>query len=99
MSAKLEQLLVEAVLRHCCGVAKDNQFHAGSRYRHVHAPQVGEEANLPVVVGTHERYYYHIALLTLKAVHRVDGDETAQRAQLIVTAYQLAQILHLRSVR
>ena len=99
MSAKLEQLLVEAVLRHCRGVAKDNQFHAGACYCHVHAPQVGEEANLPVVVGTHERYYYHVALLTLKAVHRVDGDETAQGAQLVVTAYQLAQILHLSPVR
>ena len=90
MSAKLEQLLVEAVLRHCRGVAKDNQFHAGARYCHVHAPQVGEEANLPIVVGTHKRHYYHVALLTLKAVHRVDGDETAQGAQLVVTAYQLA---------
>ena len=61
--------------RHCGGRAEDDELHAGACYGYVHATQVAQEADVAAVVVAHQRDEYDVALLTLKSVDRVDGDE------------------------
>ena len=77
------------------GIAHDYEFHSGTRYRHVHAPQVGEETYLPLLVGAHERYEHDVALLSLESVYRVRRDELAVGTEEVALLYQLSEILHL----
>ena len=63
------------MLRHGVFVAQDDELHAGTRHRHVHAAEVFQESDLSLVVGTYQRDEDHVALLSLESVHRVDADQ------------------------
>ena len=77
------ELAVERMAGHGLGIAKDDEFHAGTGNGHVHAAQVAQEANLSFVVGTYQRDDDDVALLSLETVDGVDGDETAERLEVL----------------
>ena len=93
------QFLVEGMLRHGVFVAQDDELHAGSRHRHVHATEVFQETNLSLVVGAYQGDENHIALLTLETIHRVYADEAAVRLEELILLDELLQILHLGTIR
>ena len=95
----LPQFLVERMLRHRVLVAQDDELHAGSRHRHVHAAKVFQETNLAFIVGTHQRDENHVSFLPLETIHRVDADEAAVRLEEFILLDELLQILHLGTVR
>lgn len=80
------------------GVAQDDELHAGAGDGHVHAAQVAQEAYLALVVGAHEAYEYHVALLALEAVDGVDRNQVAVGLEIGRAAHQAAQQLHLGAV-
>ena len=80
------------------GVTQDDEFHPCAGYRHVHPSQVAQESYLTLVVGTHQRYYYHVAFLSLESVNGVHGDEVTVGFEELVFLYQPPQILHLCAV-
>ena len=84
--------------RHCGGRAEDDELHAGACYGYVHATQVAQEADVAAVVVAHQRDEYDVALLTLKSVDSVDGDEPAVGTKTLALAYHLAQQLHLGTI-
>ena len=95
----LPQFLVERMLGHRVLVAQDDELHAGSRHRHVHAAEVFQETYLAFIVGTHQRDEYHVSFLTLETIHRVYADEAAVRLEELILLDELLQILHLGTVR
>ena len=95
----LPQFLVERMLRHCVLVAQDDELHAGSRHRHVHAAKVFQESYLTFIVGTYQRDEDHVSFLPLETIHRVYADETAVRLEELILLDELLQILHLGTVR
>ena len=46
--------LIKGVSRHRRGIPKDNKFHSGTGDGDIHTSQVAEEANLSLVVGSHQ---------------------------------------------
>ena len=95
----LPQFLVERMLRHRVFVAKDDELHAGTCHRHVHAAQVFQESDLSFVIGPHQGDEDHVALLSLESVHRVDADQAAVRLEELILLDELLQILHLGTIR
>ena len=95
----LPQFLVERMLRHCVLVAQDDELHAGSRHRHVHAAEVFQETDLAFIVGTYQRDEDHVSFLSLETIHRVYADQTAVRLEELILLDELLQILHLGTVR
>ena len=95
----LPQFLVERMLRHGVFVAQDDELHAGTRHRHVHAAKVFQESNLALIVGTYQGDENHIALLPLETIHRVYADEAAVRLEEFILLDELLQILHLGTIR
>lgn len=95
----LPQFLVERMLGHRVLVAQDDELHAGSRHRHVHAAEVFQESDLSLVVGTYQGDEYHVSFLPLETVHRVYADEAAVRLEELILLDELLQILHLGTVR
>ena len=95
----LPQFLVERMFRHRVLVAQDDELHAGSRHRHVHATEVFQETNLSLIIGTYQGDENHIALLTLETIHRVYADEATVRLEELILLDELLQILHLGTVR
>ena len=87
------------MLRHRVLVAQDDELHAGSRHRHVHAAEVFQESYLTFIVGTYQRDEYHVSFLPLETVHRVYADETAVRLEELILLDELLQILHLGTIR
>ena len=87
------------MLRHRVLVAQDDELHAGSRHRHVHAAEVFQESYLSLVIGTYQRDENHVSFLPLETVHRVDADETAVRLEELILLDELLQILHLGTIR
>ena len=87
------------MLRHRVLVAQDDELHAGSRHRHVHAAEVFQESYLTFIIGTHQGDEDHVALLTLETIHRVDADEATVRLEEFILLDELLQILHLGTVR
>ena len=92
------QLFVEGVARQGGGVAQDEKFHAGARHGHVHAAQVAQEANLPRIVGTHQRNEDDIAFLALEPIDRVDGNQVAEGFEKGAFFDQALEVLHLCAV-
>ena len=72
-----DELVVKWVVAHGLFVAEDDELHACSGHGHIHAPDVGEEANLSLLVGADEADEDYVALLALESVDGVDGDEVA----------------------
>ena len=95
----LPQFLVERMLRHRVFIAEDDELHAGSRHRHVHATEVFQETNLSLIIRTHQGDEDHVSFLPLETVHRVDADETAVRLEELILLDELLQILHLGTIR
>ncbi len=95
----LPQFLVERMLRHRVLVAQDDELHAGSRHRHVHAAKVFQESDLSFIVGPHQGDENHVALLSLETIHRVYADQAAVRLEELILLDELLQILHLGTVR
>lgn len=95
----LPQFLVERMLRHRVFIAEDDELHAGSRHRHVHAAEVFQESDLPLVVGAYQGDENHVSFLTLETIYRVDADEAAVRLEELILLDELLQILHLGTVR
>ena len=87
------------MLRHRVLVAQDDELHAGSRHRHVHAAKVFQETDLAFIVGTHQGDENHVSFLTLETIHRVDADEAAVRLEELILLDELLQILHLGTIR
>ena len=94
----LPQFLVERMLRHDVFVAKDDELHAGTRHRHVHAAQVFQESDLSLVIGPHQGDENHVALLSLESVHRVDADQAAVRLEELILLDELLEVLHLSTI-
>ena len=95
----LPQFLVERMLRHRVLVAQDDEFHSGSRHRHVHAAEVFQESYLTFIVGTYQRDEYHVSFLPLETVHRVYADEAAVRLEELILLDELLEILYLGTIR
>ena len=87
------------MLRHRVLVAQDDELHAGSRHRHVHAAEVFQETYLAFIVGTHQRDEDNVSFLPLETIHRVYADQTAVRLEELILLDELLQILHLGTVR
>lgn len=94
----LPQFLVERMLRHRLFVAQDDELHAGTRHRHVHAAQVFQETDLSFVIGPHQGDENHVALLSLESVHRVDADQAAVRLEELILLDELLEVLHLSTI-
>ena len=77
----LPQFLVERMLRHRVLVAQDDELHAGSRHRHVHAAKVFQETYLAFIVGTHQGDENHVSFLPLETIYRVYADQAAVRLE------------------
>ena len=80
-------------------VAKDDEFHAGTSHGDIHATEVGEETNLPVVVAAHKADEDDVAFLSLKAIDGVDADDLTERTELLTLADLLTEILRLHLIR
>ena len=93
-----DEFCVERVVAHGFFVAEDDEFHAGSCHRHVHASEVGEEAYLTLFVGADEADEDDVALLALEAVDGVDGDGVAQGTECVGLADELAEVACLHFV-
>lgn len=92
------QFLVERVLRHGVFVAQDDELHAGTCHRHVHAAQVFQESDLSFVIGPHQGDENHVALLSLESVYRVDADQAAVRLEELILLDELLEVLHLSTI-
>ena len=79
-------------------VAKDDELHASAGDGHVHATEIAEEANLALVVAAHKGDKDDVALLTLKAVDGVDGDEAAEGLEELALLDETTQQLNLCAV-
>ena len=95
----LPQFLVERMLRHCVLVAQDDELHAGSRHRHVHAAEVFQESYLAFIVGTYQRDEYHVSFLPLETIYRIHAYQAAVRLEELILLDELLQILHLGTIR
>ncbi len=95
----LPQFLVERMLRHRVLVAQDDELHAGSRHRHVHAAEVFQESDLSFIVGTYQGDENHVSFLPLETIHRVYADQAAVRLEELILLDELLQILHLGTIR
>lgn len=94
----LPQFLVERMLGHRILVAQDDELHAGSRHRHVHAAEVFQKTDLTFIVRTHQGDENHVSFLALETIHRVDAYQTAVRLEEFILLDELLQILHLGTV-
>ena len=74
----VEEFFVEGVACQGGGVTQDEEFHAGAGNGDVHATQVAQEADLPGIVGPHERDEDDVALLALEPVDSVDRYQMAE---------------------
>ena len=83
------------MLRHRVLVAQDDELHAGSRHRYVHAAEVFQESDLSLIVGTYQRDEDHVSFLPLETIHRIYADEAAVRLEELILLDELLQILHL----
>lgn len=72
------------MLRHRVLVAQDDEFHSGSRHRHVHATEVFQESDLSLVVGTYQGDEDHVSFLPLETIYRVYADQTAVRLEELI---------------
>ena len=72
---------VESRMTHRFCISHNDELHSGTRYRHVHTSQVAQEANLSITVGSHERDDNDVALLSLKAVYGINGNQFAVRTE------------------
>ena len=95
----LPQFLVERMFRHCVLVAQDDELHAGSRHRHVHAAEVFQESYLTFIVGTYQRDEYHVSFLPLETIYRIHAYQAAVRLEELILLDELLQILHLGTIR
>lgn len=95
----LPQFLVERMFRHRILVAQDDELHAGSRHRHVHAAKVFQETNLSFIIGTHQGDEDYVSFLSLETIHRIYADQTAVRLEELILLDELLQILHLGTIR
>lgn len=77
------------------GIAENHELHTGARDGYVHAPQIGKEANLPVIVAAHKTDEDHIALLSLKSVDGIGTQQAAYRTQHAAGLDEPPQVLHL----
>ena len=80
-------------------IPQNDEFHAGPRDSHVHAAQIVQETNLSVFVGPYQTDEDNVALLPLKTVHRIDGNQGTVGLEERIFLDQLAEVLHLRLVR
>ena len=95
----LPQFLVERMLRHRVLVAQDDELHAGSRHRHVHAAKVFQKTDLAFIVRTDQGDEDHVSFLTLETIHRVYAYQAAVRLEELILLDELLQILHLGTIR
>ena len=72
------ELAIKGMVREGGGIPQDDQLHAGTSHGYIHATQVVEKAYLPLCVGTYQADENHVPLLSLEAIHRMDGDEGAE---------------------
>lgn len=94
----LPQFLVERMLGHRILVAQDDELHAGSRHRHVHAAKIFQKTDLTFIVRTDQRDENHVSFLALETIHRIYADQTAVRLEELILLDELLQILHLGTV-
>ena len=95
----LPQFLVERMLRHRLLVAQDDEFHSGSRHRHVHATEVFQESDLSLVVGAYQGDENHVALLPLETINRIHAYQAAVRLEELILLDEFLEILYLGTVR
>ena len=78
--------------------ADDDELHASAGHGYVHAAQVAEEANVAVVVAADKGDDDDVALLTLKTIDGVDGNQVAEGFEEGCALDESAEILHLSAV-
>ena len=87
------------MLRHRVLVAQDDEFHSGSRYRHVHAAEVFQKSDLSLVVGTYQGDEDHVSFLPLETIYRIHAYQTAVRLEELILFDEFLEILYLGTVR
>lgn len=95
----LPQFLVERMLGHRILVAQDDELHAGSRHRHVHAAKIFQKTDLTFIVRTDQGDEDYVSFLSLETIHRIYADQTAVRLEELILLDELLQILHLGTIR
>lgn len=95
----LPQFLVERMLGHRVLVAQDDELHAGSRHRHVHAAEVFQKTDLAFIVRTDQGDENHVSFLSLETIHRIHANQAAVRLEELILLDELLQILHLGTIR
>ena len=80
-------------------IAEDDELHPGTGDCHVHAAEITEETYLSVVIAAHEGDDYHVALLSLESIHRVDGDEMTEGLEILKLEDKPTKQLHLCPIR
>lgn len=95
----LPQFLVERMLGHRVLVAQDDELHAGSRHRHVHAAKVFQKTDLTFIVRTDQGDENHVSFLALETIHRIHANQAAVRLEELILLDELLQILHLGTIR
>ena len=87
------------MLRHRVLVAQDDELHAGSRHRHVHATEVFQETDLAFIVGAHQGDEDHVSFLSLETIYRIHAYQAAVRLEEFILLDELLEILYLGTVR
>ena len=95
----LIKALIERMASERCHIAKDDEFHSRTGDCHVHSTEITEKTYLPIIVAAHKRDDYHIALLPLKSIHRIDRDEMTEGLEILTLADKPTKQLHLCSIR
>ena len=91
----LVKFFIERMFCQRRNISQDNQFHSGTRYRHVHSSEVVQETYLTFLICPYKTDKYHVALLSLKTIYGIDSNILAIRLEPCILAYQLAEILYL----
>ncbi len=89
---------IEGMARESSDIANDDELHSSASHGHIHTPQIAKEAYVAIIIATDEGYYYHVALLPLKAIDSVDGYQMPEGAEEWSALYERSQILHLSPV-
>ena len=67
----LVKFFIERMFCQRRNISQDNQFHSGTRYRHVHSSEVVQETYLTFLICPYKTDKYHVALLSLKTIYGI----------------------------
>lgn len=92
------QLAVETMVAQRLRATYDNKFHARTGHRHIHTPQVTQEAYGAACIIAYQTDNDYVALLSLKAVDGTNRDMPAQLPEIMLHLQQATYQPRLASV-